>query len=100
MKKILVSLFLLSFSSVAAANPYGHRHHHHRHWHAHPVHHWVVPALIGGAVVYAATRPDPVVVQQPASVVLNSQYIIVDGITYKKELMIINGISQEIWIRQ
>lgn len=100
MKKILVSLFLLSFSSVAVAGPYGHRHHHHRHWHSPPVHHWVVPALIGGAVVYAATRPDPVVVQQPAPVVLNSQYIIVDGITYKKELMIINGISQEIWIRQ
>ena len=100
MKKILVSLFLLSFSSVAVAGPYGHRHHHHRHWHSPPVHHWVVPALIGGAVVYAATRPDPVVVQQPAPVVLNSQYIIVDGVTYKKELMIINGISQEIWIRQ
>ena len=100
MKKILVSLFLLSFSSVAVAGPYGHRHHHHRHWHAPPVHHWVVPALIGGAVVYAATRPDPVVVQQPAPVVLNSQYIIVDGVTYKKELVIINGISQEIWIRQ
>lgn len=100
MKKILVSLFLLSFSSVAVAGPYGHRHHHHRHWHSPPVHHWVVPALIGGAVVYAATRPDPVVVQQPAPVVLNSQYIIVDGVTYKKELVIINGISQEIWIRQ
>lgn len=100
MKKILVSLFLLSFSSVAVAGPYGHRHHHHRHWHSPPVHHWVVPALIGGAVVYAATRPDHVVVQQPAPVVLNSQYIIVDGMTYKKELMIINGISQEIWIRQ
>ena len=43
------------------------------HDHRHPVYpsrhyDWVMPALIGGAVVYAATRP-PVVQQQPPVVV-------------------------------
>jgi len=77
-----------------------HRHHHWHpkpHWHHN--HNWVVPALIGGAVVYAATRPNIVSIQE-ASVVINNQYIVVDGVTYKRELMIINGISQEIWIKQ
>ena len=107
MNKIALSLFTLLFSSLSLANPYhhGHRYHHHRHW-APPVHHWhhnhgwVVPAIIGGAVVYAATRPDPVIVQQPQPVVVTNQYMVIDGITYKKELMVINGISQEVWIRQ
>jgi len=102
MKNLFVSLFLLTFSSIAIAGPYhhGHRHYHHRHFQAPPVHHWVVPALIGGAVVYAATRPDPVVAQQITPVVVNSQYIVIDGITYRKELMTINGVTQEIWIKQ
>ena len=102
MNKIVLSLFTLLFSSLALANPYhhGHRHHHHRHWHNPPVHHWVVPAIIGGAVVYAATRPDPVVVQQPQPVVVTNQYMVIDGVTYKRELMVINGISQEVWVKQ
>ena len=79
-----------------------HRHHHwhpkpHNHWHHN--HNWIVPALIGGAVVYAATRPNVISIQE-APVVVNNQYIVVDGVTYKRELMIINGISQEIWIKQ
>jgi hypothetical protein len=74
-----------------------HRHYHkpHHHWH----HNWIVPALISGAVVYAVTRPDSITIQQ-SPVVIQNQYIIVDGITYKRELLIINGISQEVWIRQ
>ena len=101
MKKFLVSLFLLSFSSIVAAGPYGHGPRYHRHhWHSPPAQHWIVPALIGGAVVYAATRPDSVVVQQPAPVVVTNQYIVIDGVTYRKELMVINGISQEVWIKQ
>jgi len=34
---------------------------------------WVAPAIIGGAVVYAATRPDPVIVQQPPIIVQQPQ---------------------------
>jgi len=75
-----------------------HNHHHRGHWNH--THGWIVPALIGGAVVYAATRPDPVIVQQPQPVVVTNQYMVIDGITYKKELMVINGIYQEVWVKQ
>jgi hypothetical protein len=99
MKKLLLVVAITLFSSSVIAQ---HRHHHwhhkpHNHWHHN--HNWVVPALIGGAVVYAATRPNVVNIQE-APVVVNNQYIVVDGVTYKRELMIINGIRQEIWIRQ
>jgi len=65
MKKML-AILLLTISASAFAQHYGnHWHHGHRgvnHWG------WIAPAVIGGAVVYAATRPS-VVVQQPPSVV-------------------------------
>jgi hypothetical protein len=100
-KKIVLSVFMLVAASQALAGPYhGHRHHQHRHWHGPSVHHWVVPALIGGAVVYAATRPDPVIIQQQPTVAVTNQYMVIDGVTYRKELMVINGISQEVWVRQ
>lgn len=99
MKKLLAFLLLTS-STIAFAGPYhGHRHHGHRHWHSPPAHHWVVPALIGGAVVYAATRPDPVIVQQPA-VVLQPNQVLIDGVVYTKQIMIINGVQQEVLLRQ
>ena len=52
MKKILAVLLLVT-SSAAFAQHHGPRHfghHHHRHWHPH--YGWIVPAVIGGAVVY------------------------------------------------
>lgn len=99
MKKLLAFLLLTS-STIAFAGPHhGHRHHGHRHWHSPPVHHWVVPALIGGAVVYAATRPDPVIIQQP-SVVLQANQVIIDGVVYTKQIIIINGVQQEVLVRQ
>lgn len=71
MKKILLAVSLVICSS-AFANPYhyGHGHgHHHGHWRYYGGGwNWVVPAIIGGAIVYEATRP-PVVVQQPPVVV-------------------------------
>ena len=47
------------------------------HDHRHPVYpsrhyDWIMPALVGGAVVYAATRPP--VVQQPPVVQLQAPY--------------------------
>ena len=98
----LVSTLSLLVAGTAYANPHGHqghRHFHHRHWHSPPVHHWVVPALIGGAVVYAATRPDPVVVQQP-TVVLQPNQVVIDGVVYNKQIMVINGVTQEVLVRQ
>jgi hypothetical protein len=98
MKKLIAILALLP--SLSFANGYhGHRHFHHRHWHSPPVHHWVVPAIIGGAVVYAATRPDPVVIQQP-SVVLQSNQVVIDGVIYTKQIMIINGLQTEVLVKQ
>ena len=100
MNKIFFSLFTLLFSTFAAAGPYHYRHGQHRFYHTPSVYHWVVPAVIGGTIVYAATRPDPIVVQPQQPVIVTNQYMIVDGVTYKKEIMVINGILQEVWIKQ
>ena len=104
MKKFVIgflSTLLLTVSTAALAGPYdhGHRHHgHHVHRYWAPGYSWVVPVLIGGAAVYAATRPDTVIVQ-PAPVVVQNQYVIIDGITYRKEIMIVNSIQQEVLVR-
>jgi hypothetical protein len=102
--KTLIAALTLTASSLALASPHhhGHRHHAHRHWHSPPAHHWIVPALIGGAVVYAATRPDPVVVQQPVIIQqpLQPNQVIIDGVVYTKQIMILNGVQQEVLIRQ
>jgi len=59
MKKIILVL-LLSICSLAHADRW-------RHgggaYYYHPGYGWAVPALIGGAIVYEATRP-PVIIQQ------------------------------------
>ena len=97
--KTLIAALALTLSSTAFAQHHGHRnfgHHHHRHWHG--THSWVVPAIIGGAVVYAATRPDPVVVQQP-TIVLQPNQIVIDGVVYTKQIMIINGIQTEVLVK-
>jgi len=100
MKKLL-ALILLTASSTALAqyHGHGHRHYAHRHWHSPPAHHWIVPALIGGAVVYAATRPDPVIVQQP-TLILQPNQVVIDGVIYTRQIMIVNGIQQEVLVRQ
>jgi CubicO group peptidase (beta-lactamase class C family) len=69
-KKLLVSMLLAGAVVPAFAQ------HHYGHGYGHGYWHrgygggwnWVVPAIIGGAVVYGATRPDPVIVQQPVIV--------------------------------
>ena len=55
MKKLLALVFALA-CTMALANPYhhGYRPHHH---HGGSGWGWVAPALIGGTVVYLATRP-------------------------------------------
>lgn len=62
MKRLFLSLLLL----VAIPAMAQHRHHGH-HYHGHSSWGWVAPAIIGGAIVYGATRsaPPPVVYQQP-----------------------------------
>ena len=92
MKK-LVALILIALSTTAMAQ---HRYHHH-HGHGWG---WVAPALIGGAVVYAATRP-PVVVQQSPVVIQQppADIVYIDGIAYRRQTMLINGYYQEVLVR-
>lgn len=64
MKKLFITLLLAGATlPVLAQHNHGHRGHwarsHHGGWH------WMVPAIIGGAVVYNSTRHDPVIIQQP-----------------------------------
>lgn len=66
MKKFLTILFLTISTGVFAHGYNGYHHHYHGGYSGGWG--WVAPAVIGGAVVYAATRP-PVVVQQPPVVV-------------------------------
>ena len=66
MKKLLIA----SVIGLTAFGAQAQHHHHHGHWRSHNGGGWgwVVPAIVGGVVVYEATRP-PVVVQQPPVVV-------------------------------
>lgn len=63
--KYLIAL-ILSVLALTANAQHRHYHHHHHHRGGHGWG-WVAPALIGGAIVYGATRPvspPPVVYQQ------------------------------------
>jgi len=63
MKKIIVAgLLALSFINIAHAERWAHGG---GRYYYHPGYGWVVPALVGGAIVYEATRPPVVIQQQP-----------------------------------
>lgn len=65
MKKVLiVGLISLTTFSAGAHGPHGGHGYGHSRPHYHNGWNWVLPAVIGGVVVYEATKP-PVVVQQP-----------------------------------
>jgi hypothetical protein len=106
MKTIIAAAFIgLLSAPVAAQHHYGMRHFdHHQHYRGGGWG-WVAPAVIGGAVVYGITRPAPVVVQQPVyiqqpPVVVQPQVVVIDGVEYTKQTMIVNGVAQEVLIRQ
>jgi len=103
--KNLATLLLVAPLSGMAQHHHGMRHfdHHQAHrggWD------WVAPAVIGGTIVYGLTRPAPVIVQQPPiyiqqpTIVDSSRVVIIDGVSYIKQSMVINGITQEVLIRQ
>ena len=105
--KTLVAGFItgLMLTVSTAVEAHGHRAHG---WHA-PIHRhyhnpgwWIAPAIIGGAVTYAVTRPyiveQPIIVQQ-APVPVNPNQVIIDGVVYTKQIMIINGVQQEVLVR-
>ena len=59
MKKILFGI-LLSFCISAHADGWRHGG---GHYYYHPTYGWIVPAVVGGAIVYGVTRPQTVYVQ-------------------------------------
>lgn len=62
MRHLILALALITTVAPAAAHGPGHHHPHHYHRSSAD---WLVPALVGGAVVYAITRPTVVVQEQP-----------------------------------
>jgi hypothetical protein len=103
MRAVVLTAFigLLSAPVAHAQHHHGMRHfdHHHRpaprsDWN------WVAPAIIGGAVVYGLTRPDPVIVQQPPVYVPQPGVVYIDGTAYVRQVMIVNGVAQEVLVRQ
>lgn len=101
MKKILASILLTLVAIPAMAQHWHHIHRHHR-----PVYHgvgnWVAPLIIGGVVGAAiANRPaqaEPVVVQ-PTPIILQPQTVIINGATYTKQIMIIDGVQTEVLVK-
>ena len=64
MKKLIFVVMFGMLSVPALAGPH-HGHHRHHHWNHHHPHHWVAPAIIGGVIGYALTRPaTPIIVEQ------------------------------------
>jgi hypothetical protein len=106
MKNIIAAAFIgLLSAPVAAQHHHGMRHFDHHYQPYRGGWGWVAPAVIGGAVVYGLTRPAPVVVQQPVyiqqpPVVVQPQVVVIDGVEYTKQTMIVNGVAQEVLIRQ
>ena len=106
MKKVLIGLAIAATAFGASAQHtsnsmirghgwQGPQHHHHHHARGNG---WIIPALIGGAVVYAATRPQvieqQVIIQQPPVDV-----VYINGIAYRKQIMVVNGQYQEVLVR-
>ena len=77
MKKIiLVVLMTITTAAVAQHGHFRHGHHHGGHWQRGYSGNWVwmVPAIIGGAIVYEASRQPPpptVIIQQQSTVDTN-----------------------------
>lgn len=72
MKKLLVIAMLLASGTAFADHHHGHNHGYWRYSGDYRGWGWVAPAVIGGVIVYEATRP-PVIVQQPAPYVVQPQ---------------------------
>ena len=94
--KALALGFALALGLTATSSVAQHRHNH-RHWNPHypSWHHnhgWVAPAIIGGTVVYLATRPQ--------QIIATSNTVVIDGVTYTRQIMLVNGIETEVLVRQ
>ena len=117
MKKI-IAIIMIALGSIAQAGTSHlsyqvhsrHNHFHHVHRVPGPVivsphrfhyghrHHWVVPAVIGGAVVYSIANNN-IAPQVIPLVVDQSDTIVINGVLYKKTVMIVNGIEQQVFVK-
>ena len=105
MKKVLIGLAIAATAFGASAQHTsnsmirGHGWQGPQHQHHARGNNWIIPALIGGAVVYAATRPDPMIVQQPVIVQQPIDIVYINGFAYRKQIMVIDGQYQEVLVR-
>jgi hypothetical protein len=66
MKKLFITLALACATLPALAQHHGHGfRHNHNHYRGPGYGGWVAPLIIGGAIGYTLTRPEPVIIQQP-----------------------------------
>jgi len=95
---------VLALSLGIATTPVKAQHHHGMRHFDHHQHRgnwgWVAPAVIGGAVVYGITHSAPVVVQQPPVYIQQPPTVVIDGVVYVKQIMVVNGVAQEVLVRQ
>lgn len=66
MKKLFIALALACATLPALAQHHGHGFRHNHNYYRGPGYGgWVAPLIIGGAISYTLTRPEPVIIQQP-----------------------------------
>ena len=107
MKKLFAGILiaLASFSVMAQHHGYRPSYRHHHHYAPSRSYNWVSPLIIGGAVGYALTRP-PVVVEQPPVIVSSppvqntDEIVYINGRYYRRDVVMINGVWQEVLIPQ
>ena len=109
MKRTLTAITLAAglVTPALAQHHHGMRHFDHHHGYRGPGWGWVAPTIIGGVVGYEIARanqpvyvqPNPVYVQQ-APVYVQQPAVVIDGVTYTRQVMIVNGVSQEVLVRQ
>ena len=63
MKKILLMFILCAGLGTCITSQAEGWHHGGGHYYYHPTYGWIVRAVVGGVIVYGATRPQPVYVQ-------------------------------------
>jgi hypothetical protein len=115
MKRTLIAITLAAglITPALAQHHQGFRHFDH-HAHRGGGWGWVAPTIIGGLVGYEIARANQPVYVQPSSVYVQPnpvyvqqapayvQYptVIIDGVTYTRQVMIVNGVTQEVLVRQ
>ena len=91
MRKTLVLATALLMSGCATAQHHHGGHHGHRAYYGAE---WAIPAIIGGALLYEATRPREVIVPQPIYIqpsVPSSAVVNIDGRLYVRKSLYDNS---------